>query len=191
MKRLLILTTLLLIGAKAFCQIIDPKESVKNGATNRTNDRLGQGVDKGLDKVESGIGGVFKKKHKKADGTQNVAETKPSTDSSETPAFVIVINYKHSDQQSELNAQRLYNQVLNLQNKPVTYYTSDLENANTIAASHKIVKLMGLNEIWPKINNSGNAYIIDTRNKTVVKSIKTSATDEDTLKAISTAMGSN
>lgn len=50
---------------------------------------------------------------------------------------------------------------------------------------------MGLDEIWQKINSSGNAYIIDTRNKTVVKSIKTSATDDDALKTIYTAMDSN
>lgn len=149
---------------------------------------MGQGVDKGLDKIESGIGSVFKKKKKKTDAT---TETSPTADSNSAPDFVVVINYKHSDQQSALNAQRLYNQILNLQSKPVTYYTSDLDNANTIAASHKMIKLMGLDEIWSKINSSGNAYIIDTRNKTVVKSIKTSATDDDALKIIYTAMDSN
>jgi len=188
MKKLLILTALLLLGAKAFCQIIDPKETVKNSATSRTNDRMGQGVDKGLDKVEGGIGSIFKKKKKKTDTTTEIS---PMADSGVAPDFVIVINYKHSDQQSALNAQRLYNQILNLQNKPVTYYTSDLENANTTAASHKMIKLMGLDDLWSKINSAGNAYIIDTRNKTVVKSIKTSVTDEDALKTIYTAMDSN
>ena len=190
MKKLFILTIFLFVGAKAFCQIIDPKETVKNSATSRTNDRMGQGVDKGLDKVEGGIGSIFKKKKKKTDSSQNTTEAQ-SADNSESPAFVIVINYKHSDQQSALNAQRLYNQILNLQSKPVTYYTRDLENANTTAASHKMIKLMGLEDIWSKIGGSGNAYIIDTRNKTVVKSIKTSAADEDTLKIIYTAMDSN
>ena len=191
MKKLFIITLLLLAGVKAFCQIIDPKETVKNSATSRTNDRMGQGVDKGLDKVEGGIGSIFKKKKKKTDSGQTTAEAQSSTDNSEAPAFVIVINYKHSDQQSALNAQRLYNQILNMQSKPVTYYTSDLEDANTIAAAHKIIMLMGLGDIWTKISSAGNAYIIDTRNKTVVKSIKTSAKDEDALKAMNTAIGSN
>jgi hypothetical protein len=191
MKKLLILTMLSLLGLRGFSQIIDPKESIKSSATSRANGRVDQGVDKGLDKVENSIGSIFKKKHKKPDASQNAAETKSLEDNSETPAFVIVINYKHADQQSAVNAQRLYNQVLTLQNKPVTYYTSDLENANTVAASHKMVKLMGLEELWSKITGSGNAYIIDTRSKAVVKSIKTSATDEDTLKAIYTALDSN
>lgn len=191
MKKLLILTVLSLLGVKGFGQIINPKESVKSSATGRANGRVDQGVDNGLDKIENGIGSIFKKKHKKPDAPKNAAETKSSEDSSEVPAFVIVINYKHADQQSALNAQRLYNQVLNLQNKPVTYYTSDLENANTVAVSHKMVKLMGLEEVWSKITGSGNAYIIDTRSKVIVKSIKTSATDEDTLKAIYTVIDSN
>ena len=64
------LTATLLAGVlTCTAQVLDPKTTVRDGATNRANDRMGQGVDKGLDKIESGIGGLFKKKKKKVDST--------------------------------------------------------------------------------------------------------------------------
>jgi len=70
LHRTIILTaTLLACILISRAQVLDPKTTVRDGATNRANDRMGQGVDKGLDKIESGIGGLFKKKKKKTDQT--------------------------------------------------------------------------------------------------------------------------
>lgn len=48
----------------ANAQIIKPKEVVKRKATDRTNNAIDRNIDKGLDKVEEGIGNIFKKKEK-------------------------------------------------------------------------------------------------------------------------------
>ncbi|TDE18019.1 OmpA family protein [Dyadobacter psychrotolerans] len=49
----------------AHAQIIDPKKTAERKATDRTNGRIDQSIDKGFDKVEEGIGSLFKKKDKK------------------------------------------------------------------------------------------------------------------------------
>ncbi|MDP1815933.1 MAG: OmpA family protein [Leadbetterella sp.] len=43
-------------------QIIKPKDVAKRKATDRTNNAIDRSIDKGLDKVEEGIGNIFKKK---------------------------------------------------------------------------------------------------------------------------------
>lgn len=65
MKRI-IETTLLcfLISGVAFGQVIDPKERAKQKAENRTNRKIDNAIDDGLDKIE-GIFGFGKKKKKK------------------------------------------------------------------------------------------------------------------------------
>ncbi len=52
-------------------QILDPKETAKGKATDRTNSRVDQGIDAGFDKIEEGIGNLFKKK-KKDDAKEKV-----------------------------------------------------------------------------------------------------------------------
>ncbi|MCU0323823.1 MAG: OmpA family protein [Spirosomaceae bacterium] len=47
-------------------QIIDPKETAKRKAQDRTNNAIDRTIDRGLDKVEEGIGNIFKKKEKPA-----------------------------------------------------------------------------------------------------------------------------
>lgn len=47
-----------------FAQVIDVKQKTKNAATNRVDGKVNQGINKGLDKIEEGIGGFFKKKDK-------------------------------------------------------------------------------------------------------------------------------
>lgn len=56
------------VGAKA--QIINVKKTVKQKSENRVNNKAGEGVDKGLNKVEEGIGDLFKKKKKKNDDAE-------------------------------------------------------------------------------------------------------------------------
>ena len=51
----------------ANAQILNPKELLKQKATDRANNRIDQGIDKGLDKVED----AFKKKEKKPKKSRN------------------------------------------------------------------------------------------------------------------------
>jgi len=46
---------------------LDVKKKVSNQATQRANQRTDQIIDKGFDKLEEGVGGLFKKKEKKAE----------------------------------------------------------------------------------------------------------------------------
>jgi outer membrane protein OmpA-like peptidoglycan-associated protein len=71
--------TLLLAGAyyTSSAQIIDVKESAKRKTENRVNNKTDDGIDKGLNKVEEGIGNLFKKKKKKT-AQNEPAETSAS-----------------------------------------------------------------------------------------------------------------
>lgn len=72
------------IGAEA--QIIDPKEKAKQATENRANSKVDQGIDKGLNKVEEGIGGLFKKKKKKSKKEEAAKESMAKGDSSSSKA---------------------------------------------------------------------------------------------------------
>lgn len=65
MKILLLISVYLLVSLSLSGQIIDPKESAKRSAENRTNSKIDEGINKGFDKIEEGIGNIFKKKEKK------------------------------------------------------------------------------------------------------------------------------
>lgn len=55
----------LAIGFSANAQVINPKETAKRKVEDRTNRKADETIDKGLDKIEKGIGSIFKKKDKK------------------------------------------------------------------------------------------------------------------------------
>jgi hypothetical protein len=54
-------------------QIVKPKEVIKEQGTNRINNRIDQGVDAGFNKIEEGVGSLFKKK-KGSGGEEEEAE---------------------------------------------------------------------------------------------------------------------
>lgn len=60
----------LLLTFEATAQVIirSPKKTVERKAENRANRRVDQTIDKGFDKLEEGIGSIFKKKDKKKKG---------------------------------------------------------------------------------------------------------------------------
>jgi len=51
-------------------QVINPKETAKRKVEDRTNHKADETIDKGLDKLEKGIGSIFKKKDKKTDDNE-------------------------------------------------------------------------------------------------------------------------
>lgn len=68
MKKILLFAMLcFLIGGfvNVQSQIKDPEEVVKKKGTSRTNKKVDDSIDKGLDKIEEGLGGLFGKKKKK------------------------------------------------------------------------------------------------------------------------------
>ena len=62
MKIIPLISVYLLASWSLTAQIIDPKETAKRSAENRANNKVDQGINKGFDKIEEGIGNIFKKK---------------------------------------------------------------------------------------------------------------------------------
>lgn len=72
MKQIILLSFMMLIfGHQLWAQIINPKETAKRKVEDRANTRSDQGIDRGLDKIEEGIKGIFKKKDKKKKSQQD------------------------------------------------------------------------------------------------------------------------
>lgn len=65
LKMLILLFLPVVFFSHASAQILDPKETTRRKANDRVNQKADDAIDKGLDKIEEGIGGIFKKKDKK------------------------------------------------------------------------------------------------------------------------------
>lgn len=63
---LLIVLTSCALVSKSQIRINEPSRVIERQAENRANRKVDQAVDKGFDKVEEGIGSLFKKKIKRA-----------------------------------------------------------------------------------------------------------------------------
>ncbi len=82
------LRTLILIIVSIICvsvnaQIINPKETTKRKAEDRTNQKIDETIDRGFDKIEQGIDGLFEgknKKEKKRKNKKGSSKSKQSTD---------------------------------------------------------------------------------------------------------------
>jgi len=57
---LLMAAITLLMNSAVLAQINNPKETIKNKATDRANSRIDQGIDAGFDKIEEGAVNIFK-----------------------------------------------------------------------------------------------------------------------------------
>lgn len=92
---LLLNLVLIVFFTSVNAQVVNPKETARQKGEERANQKIDEGVDAGLNKIEEGIGSLFKKKKKKkekrekkgveetgvnASGTENNAdENKPGT----------------------------------------------------------------------------------------------------------------
>jgi OmpA-OmpF porin, OOP family len=80
--KLLIAFVLFLTEFKSNAQIVitNPGRVAQNSVQNRANNKVYQGVDKGLDKIEEGIGNLFKKKKKEEKPAENQQNTNQQSD---------------------------------------------------------------------------------------------------------------
>lgn len=78
MKKVILLISVfvLMAGMSANAQVVDPKKEVKRQGTSRVNSKIEQGVETGFNKLEEGIGSLFKKKKKKDKGVVLDEKTK-------------------------------------------------------------------------------------------------------------------
>lgn len=76
MKHLLLIA-LLCVWASAVAQIRveNPKTTTERSVEGRVNSRIDQGINRGLDKVEEGIGNIFKKRPRTPNGGKNKQTT--------------------------------------------------------------------------------------------------------------------
>lgn len=66
MKKFIFITLLMsLCITLVDAQVVEPEKVVKKQGTRRANNKIEQGVDKGFDKIEEGLGSLFGKKKKK------------------------------------------------------------------------------------------------------------------------------
>ncbi|WP_460975497.1 OmpA family protein [Spirosoma knui] len=70
-----------LASVMAQVRIYDPGRVVERNVEYRANSKIDQGINKGLDKVEEGVIGIFKKKEK-----PKLSQNKPQTESAENAA---------------------------------------------------------------------------------------------------------
>jgi len=63
----IMLLGLFTLGSILHAQIVDPKETAKRQATDRTNSHIERGVDEGLNQIGKGLGKFVKKKKETAD----------------------------------------------------------------------------------------------------------------------------
>ncbi len=77
----LICTVLIILGFQTSAQIINPKETAKRKTNDRVNSGVDRTIDKGLDKIEEGIGSIFKKKEKAPKESAQKKDTKDSKSS--------------------------------------------------------------------------------------------------------------
>jgi OmpA-OmpF porin, OOP family len=84
MKTVLMVLIMTLCCNLSFAQVQNPKEAAKRKSEDRVNGGIDRTIDRGLDKVEEGIGNIFKKKKKKKEnnGEQNTPESAENTDDS-------------------------------------------------------------------------------------------------------------
>lgn len=78
MKVLQLLMLGILLNGTCAAQILDPKETTRRKANDRVNQKTDEAIDKGLDKIEEGIGGIFKKKEKTKERETSDASTNAS-----------------------------------------------------------------------------------------------------------------
>ncbi len=63
-------------------QIIDPNDEIERQGTRRANQKIEEGVDEGFDKLEEGIGSLFKKKKKNKSSQKDIVKDSSSEQTS-------------------------------------------------------------------------------------------------------------
>ncbi len=72
----------------SFAQITDPADRVRQKGEQRANDRIDQTIDKGFDKIDEGLGSIFKSKNKGKSTRQQPTEDSPQRTASQGPSAV-------------------------------------------------------------------------------------------------------
>ena len=107
-KLLILFASLFLIlwSLQTSGQVNKPKEVAKEQGTNRINSKIDQGIDEGFNKVEEGIGNLFKKKKNKSEETDESEEEEVDEENTEAEG-----NSANSPQKQKLESVTHYDFV--------------------------------------------------------------------------------
>ena len=101
MKRLiLVLSIAAMFSMVSNAQVVDPKEVAKQKSEERANNKIDEGIDAGLNKIEEGVGKLFKKKKKdktqqtetEEENIENDNEESGQEPDTETPEVIKKVN---------------------------------------------------------------------------------------------------
>ncbi len=81
---ILLTIILFMISQVVDAQIVNPREVVKDKATQRSNSRIDEGIDRGLNKMEDGVGKLFRKKKQGSEETEDTDKEAEGQDSGES-----------------------------------------------------------------------------------------------------------
>lgn len=152
MNKIIILFGVLLFSQTNAAQVINRKaKETADKANQRVDNKASQGIDKGLDKLEEGIGNIFKKKDKKKK-EENVA-VQPKADSVVTPAVTVANTNNGVKKNSKFDFEPGNKVIqfddfsrLNIGDFPAEY------NSNT---SGEVVNISGKNGKWLSLSKNG------------------------------------
>ncbi|MFV0467610.1 MAG: OmpA family protein [Dysgonomonas sp.] len=146
---LIALIAILVCINSANAQIINPKEIAKRKVEDRTNSKTDEIIDKGLDKLEEGIGSIFKKKDKKKKDEKSNSSTNSSNSSNNRNSSNSGSTKSNSKYDFEPGNKVLYFddfQRLNIGDFPAEFNTN---------ASGEVVNINGKQGKWLSMTQNG------------------------------------
>jgi len=154
MKIICSIIALIVSSFIAEAQIIDAKQAAKSKVENRANNKTEEAIDEGLDKVEQGIKGIFKKKKKK--------ESTVNEDSTEKNAGNSEVNNSNTAG-TAATAFKLYSKFDFVPGEKVLYYddfarveTGDFPAEFNTDASGEVITLEGKQGKWLNLTKNGS-----------------------------------
>lgn len=135
-----------LFAGTANTQIIHPKETTKRKVEDRTNRKADETIDKGLDKVEEGIGSIFKKKDKKQKENNNGNSTNSGNGNTNGSNNSTKSNSKFDFEQGNKVLYFDDFQRLNIGDFPAEFNTN---------SSGEVVNVSGKNGKWLAMTKNG------------------------------------
>lgn len=154
MKIICSIIALLVSSFIAEAQIIDAKQAAKSKVENRANNKTEEAIDEGLDKVEQGIKGIFKKKKKK-ESTVDENSTEKNAGNSE-------VNNSNTAG-TAATAFKLYSKFDFVPGEKVLYYDDfarvepgDFPAEFNTDASGEVITLEGKQGKWLNLTKNGS-----------------------------------
>lgn len=162
MRTFIQIVTLCFITNMVTAQIIDPAGTAHRKATDRANRRVDQTIDKGLDKMEEGIGSIFKKKEKKEPESEEPSKSKKSKADTTGEENTIANDQETNTNDQRNGALKAYSRFDFVPGEKILYFDNfdrveigDFPADFNTDASGEVVKIDGKNDKWLNMTKNG------------------------------------